>query len=377
MPTTTNRWLRWVCFGALLGLLLGLLSQPSIVQPASVEQAVHPDRDAQEVTELESVLFSWPPEKCTIYQTVDVTDFDVDSITGERYHRISQFRIDCPEARGASFNFGNKENSKRITSWSNKQGNFNIPIFISRITEEGFSWNFTPEHVDVKPGSVSNPSLLTSGGNATTNSNDNSASFSPTANALLVVGWNARGATAPTAITFTDTLTGTGSWADVEQLESVDNALRHAQGYAQLGASPGTGLINAAYATNTAGRKSWIIAEVTGHHTTTPLSESGGCSGATGTSCSIALVSIAAGNLAIGTIGVRNSANITFGANETELAEATSGSSNPVRAQMEYGTDATVNWTWAIIDNNAGVAIEYAQAAGEEEPLASQIIFID
>jgi len=363
MPTTTNRWLRWACFGAALGLLLGLLSQPSIVQPASVEQ---------QATEIESVLFSWPPEKCTIYQTVDVTDFDVDSITGERYHRISQFRIDCPEARGASFNFGNKENSKRITSWSNKQGNFNIPIFVSRITEEGFSWNFTPEHVDVKPGSVSNPSLLTSGGDATgTQTSNTTAAFTPTANSLLVVGWVTVKTNPPTTHSFTNTHVGSGAWATVDSTGLGD---RISQARSQVGASPGSGTI-----TNTYGgavtRSAWIIAEVTGHDTTTPLSESNTGGATTGTTLSIALGGIAAGNLAIGTMSIRGAASVTAGADETELAEATSGGSPNVRTQMEYGTTTTINWSWTGSDDNVGVAIEYA-AAPAAAP-ASQIIFID
>lgn len=126
------------------------------------------------------------------------------------------------------------------------------------------------------------------------------------------------------------------------------------------GGQPRRGTITTTYSA-ACQRISWIVAEITGHHTTTPLSESNTGAAATGTTLSIALASIAAGNRAIGTIAVRGNTAITVGANETELAEATSTAADgaEVRTQMEYGVDTTVNWSWTTTENNAGVAVEY------------------
>lgn len=367
MPTMTNRWLRWACFGAALGLLLCLLSQPSIVQPASVEQVS---------TEDELVLFSWPPEKCAIYYTVDKADFDVDSITGEQYRRITNIRIDCPEARGASFDFADKGNSKRITSWSSKQGRFNIPILISRVTEAGFSWNFTPEHVDVKPGSVSNPSLLISGGDATGGASQATGSFTPTGNALMLVAWSTR--SSGSVFTISNSHSGSGAWNTVSSNEAGTGSsiVRHGHFWSTVGASPGVGTVTNTFSVQNDIRSSWVVAEVIGHHTTTPVSEFNTGGGTGQTALSIAIAGFAAGNKVISSIGIAGEASVTFGAGETELADATSGGSGQVATQMQYSNDTTHNWSWGGESRTAlGVVVEYAQAAGE--PLATQIIFID
>jgi hypothetical protein len=309
-------------------------------------------------------LFHWRHQGQEVAITAVLDDADFDLVNGQTYRRVVNFQIDGNLMRGGAFR----------ATWPGRPAvAAEIPDTLlrtitppTRITEQDLGWDFTPTHVDVRPGSVSNPSLLTSGGGETDAGSHTTAAFTPTADALLVVGWtgSASLAAGQATFTYTNTHAGSGSWAAVEATEATNVAARHSQARCQMGGSPGSGTITNTYSVNRT-RAAWIIAEATGHHTTTPLSESNTGAAATGTSLSVALASVAAGNLAIGTVYVRGASAITVGANETELAEAVSGTTATVaRTQMEYGTDTTVNWTWAGSGVNIGVAIEYAQAAG-------------
>ena len=62
---------------------------------------------------------------------------------------------------------------------------------------------------------------------------------------------------------------------------------------------------------------------------------------------------------------------ITPGTDETELADVTSGGASPHVIQLEYGTTTTINWSWSGNAANAGVAVEYAQAAAGGDPEGS------
>jgi hypothetical protein len=75
------------------------------------------------------------------------------------------------------------------------------------------------------------------------------------------------------------------------------------------------------------------------------------------------VVAVAAGNLVISSISVTANAAVTVGTGETELAEATSGSSSENRTQVQYSTDAAHDWAWITTEQNWGVAVEYAAAA--------------
>ena len=315
------------------------------------------------MAEVTQTLLRWSPSRTTEYSialVLDDADFDTDPITGEIYRRILRVVVNNTSQRDCTLIFGARNLLRIPTALTGPQTN-RIFAIAGRRTEQEFSWDFTPNHVDIMPGSVSNPSLLTSGGNATGSSSDVTAAFTPTADSLLVVAWSALSdfAGEPT-FTFTNTHVGSGAWASVEVFRATNR--RHAQGRCQMGATPGSGTITNTYSANCT-RKARIISEVTGHDTTTPLSESNTGDNAA-TTLDIALVAIAAGNLAIGTVSSGGATNITAGTNETELAEAASGGANEERIQLEYGTDTTVNWTNLNTLNNRGVAIEYAQAAG-------------
>lgn len=99
-----------------------------------------------------------------------------------------------------------------------------------------------------------------------------SASFSPTANALLLVvaGVGATGGD-PGGVTITDSFTGTGSWSSV-QLTSTN--WRIVIAWAQLGSSPGSGTVTLDAVRLATNRWALHVYDVTGHDTTTPVTQS-------------------------------------------------------------------------------------------------------
>lgn len=322
-------------------------------------------------------ILRWKPKDTLEYSVslvLDDADFDrgpIDPDTGVplRFRRIVRVLVESTSLRDSELNIAAFGMSAMQCSMVGPQSNRVFPM-VGRVTEKDFSWTFTPNHVDPLPGSVSVPSLLTAGGNITIQASDTSASFTPTANSLLVIAWSARDPTNSTvpSFTYTTSLAGAGAFAAVgSSFLSGAIGANHQQARSQMGASPGSGTVTNTYGTAGCTRKAWVIAEVTGHNTTTPLSESGTSAGvATGTTASITLVGIAAGNLAVGTLYVRgNTPAVAPGAGETELSESFSGAGGGtgISTQMEYGTGNVVNWTWTGSNENAGVAIEYAQAA--------------
>ena len=328
---------------------------------------------AQEASE--SVLFRWG-KNCTVTMVRDLTDWDMDKVTGEKYYVLTSINYDCPSDRDVSFDFKLKDdNFKRTTSIAKEvKAPFGVPLWITRVTEENFSWNFTPAHVDVVKGSVSAPSLLTAGGDAVIDADDVTAAFTPTANSLLLIAFSSRRVTGLATFTFTNSHTGSGAWSSVEVTDTTNDDVRHAQARSQTGASPGSGTITNTYGGTQPNRVSWVVAEVTGHDTTTPLSESNTGGAGSGTTLAISLAAVAAGNMAVSSIGVVNQTGITLGAGETELSEADSTGSPNQMTQMQYSTNAAHDWAWTNSEENVGVVIEYAQAAGA---VAAQVIMVD
>ncbi len=305
---------------------------------------------------MEQRLLRWRPDPVgpvhSIGVVVDPDDFDVDPETEERYPRILGFDIAGSPKRGAEFAWGCHDYLKWPRYIIPSSDPRFLPVPPRRVTMRGFCWDFTPDHVPVFPGSVSVPSLLTSGG-AQTITNMTTATISPTGGALLIIAMSTDHNQTHAQ---SDTFTGSGAWAQV----GLDNSttLHHSQAYCQLGASPGSGAITETFSISS--RNAWVVAEVTGHNAGTPASESN-TGTASLTTLDIALADIAVGNRAIGTIGLRGD-EVVAGTDETELLEVGSTGANPVLTQMEYGVAATVNWTWTGNGAAAGVAIEYAQA---------------
>jgi hypothetical protein len=125
----------------------------------------------------------------------------------------------------------------------------------------------------------------------------------------------------------------------------------------------------------TAARHSWIVYELTGHDTDSPVAESNTGGGQTGTALAISLVAVAAGNQVVSSIGTRAVTAITEGSGETELAEATSTGTVEARTQVQYSTGADHDWAWTGSNANYGVALEVAAApSGSFVPRQGMII---
>ena len=214
---------------------------------------------------------------------------------------------------------------------------------------------------------LGNPTNLTSGGNATASASDTTASISPTAYSILFATVAiARGGTVPTTITISSTLSGLSSWTKIETTQSGE---RIALFYAICGATPGSGTITFTYSGGSGDpvRKSWIVDQILVADRTTPVSESN-VGTTTGSTLSVSIGGLAAGNKIYGVIGSSAATNITSaGTGETELVENTSGGGTPMRIQSQYGS-ADTSCDWSNLGTTGvgsmAVVVEIAVSAG-------------
>lgn len=201
------------------------------------------------------------------------------------------------------------------------------------------------------------PTNLISGGNATASASDTTASFTPTANALVIAtAFVARASNAPTTIAISSTHTGlTGSWTEVT-LRNAGGTAKVSLFYRKAGASPSSGTITFTYSgASNPTRKSWIVDQVTG---ASGVSESA-TNETTGTSLTVTLGGIAGGNKSYGAVLSIGAGSITVGTGETEIIEATSTGTAEARSQTEYGTSTTPDWSGlSATVGSVGVAIE-------------------
>ena len=209
------------------------------------------------------------------------------------------------------------------------------------------------------------PTNLTSGGAATAAASRTTASISPTGGALLLACTGAnRGSGTPTTVVVTDTLTGTGSWTSINVRDTSGKVLTSLS-YAKAGPTPGTGTITFTYSggAGNPARQAWIVDEITGQDTTTPVPENASAEG-TAATLTVNLASIASGNKAYGVINNGSGTGITAGSGETEIDEQGSGGTSNVLLQTEYGTTTGVDWSTLITTlASVGIAIEIAEAA--------------
>lgn len=193
---------------------------------------------------------------------------------------------------------------------------------------------------------LGNPTNLTSGGNATASASDTTASISPTAYSVLFATVAiARGGTVPTGIAISSTLSGLSSWTKIETTQAGE---RIALFYAVCGATPGSGTITFTYSGGSGDpvRKTWIVDQILVADRTTPVPENN-TGLTTGSTLSVSIAGLGAGNKIYGVIGSSAATNITSaGTGETELTETTSGGGTPMRIQSQYGSaDASCDWS--------------------------------
>lgn len=191
------------------------------------------------------------------------------------------------------------------------------------------------------------PTNLTSGGNATASASDTTASFTPTANALVIAVSSAcRASSTPTTIAISSTHTGlVGSWTEITIRNSGGTA-KQSLFYRFAGGSPSAGTCTFTYSgASNPTRKSWIVDEITGVDTTTPIRQST-TNETTGTTLTATLASaVLTGNKSYGSVVSIGAASITPGTGETEIIEATSTGTAAARSQTEHGTDANLDWS--------------------------------
>jgi len=189
------------------------------------------------------------------------------------------------------------------------------------------------------------------------------SSFTPTANAALLIAVFCGGLTNPT-ITVADTFSDTITWTT-----QVNTTTANLTGYLFTGTgfsgSPGSGAVQATMSV-TVPRSIMIVDEVTGHDTTTPVSETGQDNTISSGVLNASLGGIAAGNLTWGAVVNFNGTSVTPGAGETELVEAaTSAASQNIRVQSQHGSDTSVSWSGLSATQGIGLSMEL-QAAPED-----------
>jgi len=206
---------------------------------------------------------------------------------------------------------------------------------------------------------ISNPTLLDTQ-TLLTAGQLNSASISPSANALLVI---VHTVLASSGSGWTDAVSDSfganlGDWTSVG-VEIDGAATVHMWlHYAQCGATPGSGTVSVdPWPGGT--KQIMFVLEVTGHNTTSPVTQyKTYSSDATPTSPEITLDSSpASGSLVLGAIGGgpgTDSSGATSGTGFTELADTRVAEGIPVIVKVDYYPGGAVQQHWILLCGKAG-----------------------
>ena len=206
---------------------------------------------------------------------------------------------------------------------------------------------------------ISNPTLLDTQ-TLQTGFQLNSASISPSANALLVI---VHTVLAAKGSGWTDSVTDSfganlGDWTsigvEIDGAATVHMWLH----YAQCGATPGSGTVSVD-PSGTTGRQIMFVLEVTGHNTTSPVTQyKTYSSDATPTSPEITLDSSpASGSLVLGAIGGgvgTTSSDATSGTGFTELADTWVGTTGVTGCAVQYDNGGAVQQHWILLCGKQG-----------------------
>lgn len=200
------------------------------------------------------------------------------------------------------------------------------------------------------------PTSLTTISSAATVGSLTTASVSPAARCLLVVGCFVASVATNPGLTISDTFTGTGTWTQI--VTSVAAKGVCAIFYAVAGGSPGSGTITVTDNTGTANHWGIIVAQVTGADVTNPVAQSQFAGPVTTTTLALTLgATPRASSMTIGVLGSLTT-GFTVGTNFTNLTSVTATST---LCEMEYdltSATTTVDWSGLGTSHNDGVAIE-------------------
>lgn len=212
-------------------------------------------------------------------------------------------------------------------------------------------------------------SNLTSGVSNTDASSYDTASVSPTANALVLLSVSTRRNAATPA---QPTASGCGLTWVVEKTQlsySAGTPNRRLTIFRAMGSSPSTGVITIS-CTDTQTEAAWSVDQITGTDTSGTngsgaivQSGSNNDGGVTATSCTITLSAFSsANNMAYGAKTHTDATATTPGTGFTELAEQTSAE-NGTGFETEYKVnDNTVDWSWTGSNSWFAAALEIKQA---------------
>ena len=220
---------------------------------------------------------------------------------------------------------------------------------------------------------ISNPTLLDTK-TLRTSSALNSASISPSANALLII---VHCVLASSGSGWTDAVSDSfganlGDWSSVGvEIDGATTTVHMWIHYAQCGATPGSGTVSVDPSDGI--RQIMFVLELTGHNTTSPVTQyKTYSSDATPTSPEITLDSSpASGSLVLGAIGGgrgTTSSGATSGSGFTELADTRVGLTSATSCAVQYdngGADTTCDWSLSNYGKTiTGIALEIAAASG-------------
>ena len=202
---------------------------------------------------------------------------------------------------------------------------------------------------------------LTSGGNATSGTSDVTASVSPTVGALICVwthtSWSGAADPGENGTTITSSgFTTSGGWTTIDT--SLITRGRITLNYAVVASGSGTITIDYNGASQT--RKVWIVEEITGFDTGTPIPEN-----AMTVVDSTVLASVPSGNLNYGASMGRAATAVAPESGETETDEDTSGGSQENRMSTQY-VDGSVNndWSFTGAGETQSLSVEVAVSGG-------------
>lgn len=221
---------------------------------------------------------------------------------------------------------------------------------------------------------------LTSGGSASSANSYATASISPSASKIILLGVaNPRGAGSPNI----PTVTGASmTWTQVATYLDSSASLRRITLFRSVNASPGSGALTIDFAGQSQDACMWSVTEVTG-------ADTGGTNGsnaivqtatgeANGTVTGVTATLGAFSNASNATFGiVRHNSNglaITEGSGFTELSEVAI-TNNRYQTQYKATNDTTVDWSWSSTSLNATAIAAEIKIAGGGTSSASPMFF--
>lgn len=212
---------------------------------------------------------------------------------------------------------------------------------------------------------LSTPTVLANIESADSLSSLATASFAVNSGDLIIVTANVGSTSDHTALTISDTL-GTLTWTKHQEARTTTSNFWRLVVWTAQATSTTSGTVTVG--TDEGSRWNIHVAKVTGHNTSSPVTQSAKTEGGTATTLTVTLSgSPAATSMVYGAVGSEGETDgVTAGTGFTELQDTTSGAAAESRQQTQYdltSADTTCDWSSLATTANGGVAIEIAEAS--------------